>query len=123
MGISYGVRVGAHIGVDAVVRLLGPAARRAVSIVAVLLCLAYTALVLVGATEYVAKMRMIGVELDDLPIERWQVLAVLPIGYALVAWRFLQVLWGLVSGRSDSLHLADEAAEALRLRSQQEPNA
>ena len=30
-GISYGVKVGAHIGVDAVVRLLAPEAKRIVS--------------------------------------------------------------------------------------------
>jgi hypothetical protein len=32
VGISYGVRVGAHIGVDALVKILPPAPRRAVSI-------------------------------------------------------------------------------------------
>ena len=33
IGMSYGVRVGAHIGIDAVVRLLGPRAARAVGMV------------------------------------------------------------------------------------------
>lgn len=122
-GLGYGVRVGAHIGVDAVVRLLGHGPRRAVSIVAVLLCLGYCALVLVGSSEYVLKMRDIGVELEDLPIERWQVLIVLPLGFAWLAWRFVQVLWGLWSGRLDSLHLADESAEALKLRAQEENRA
>jgi C4-dicarboxylate transporter DctQ subunit len=36
VGISYGVRVGAHIGVDALVKLMPSPARRGVSIVAVL---------------------------------------------------------------------------------------
>ena len=34
VGISYGVRVGSHIGVDALVNLLSPAKRRMVSIIA-----------------------------------------------------------------------------------------
>jgi C4-dicarboxylate transporter DctQ subunit len=116
VGISYGVRVGSHIGVDALVRLLPDRVRRASAILAVLLCLVYVAFVMVGATTYVGKMMEVGIEFDDMPIERWQVLIVMPIGYAMVAFRFLQVLWNLLSGKTTSLHLADEAAEALKLK-------
>jgi C4-dicarboxylate transporter DctQ subunit len=48
IGISYGVRVGAHIGVDAVVKMLPPKPRRITSILAVLLCLLYAGLVIYG---------------------------------------------------------------------------
>ena len=119
VGVSYGVRVGAHIGVDALVRLLPSATRRVVSIGVVLLCLAYTGIVIFGAYEYVSKMKMVGVELEDLPIPVWMARSILPLGYALMAFRFLQVLWNLVTGRSDSLHLADEAAEALKLKAEE----
>lgn len=119
-GISYGVRVGSHIGVDALVRLLAPAPRRALAVLAVLLSLVYVGLVLSGSTEYVSKMMDIGVELEDLPVERWKVLIVMPIGYALVALRFLQILWNLITGNTTSLHLADEAADALKLKAQDE---
>lgn len=118
VGISYGVRVGAHIGVDALVRLMGPGARRGVSVVAVLLSLVYVGFVLVGATEYVSKMRDVAIEFDDMPIERWQALIVMPIGYALMGLRFLQILFNLVTGRTDSLHLADEAADAMKLKAE-----
>ncbi|MEP7283017.1 MAG: TRAP transporter small permease [Rubrivivax sp.] len=119
-GVSYGVRVGAHIGIDALVRLLPPGPKRGLSILVVLLCLAYTGIVIFGAVEYVSKMKMVGVELEDLPIPVWMVRAILPLGYALMAFRFLQVLWLLVTGRSDSLHLADEVAEALKLKAAEE---
>ena len=33
-------------------------------------------------------------------------------------FRFGQVLLNLLTGKSDSLHLADEAADAMKLRSQ-----
>ena len=117
VGISYGVRVGAHIGVDALVKLMPSRTRRVVSIGVVLLCLAYAAIVIIGSWEYVSKMKMIGVELEDMPIPLWIVRAIMPLGYALLTLRFLQVLWQLVTGKSDSLHLADEAAEALKLKS------
>ena len=118
-GISYGVRVGSHIGVDALVKMMAPGPRRMVSIVAVLLSLIYVGLVLTGSAQYVLKMKEVGIELEDMPIERWQVLAVMPLGIALTGWRFLQILAGLVSGKTDSLHLADEAAEALKLKSEE----
>lgn len=119
VGISYGVRVGSHIGVDALVNLLSPQKKRVVSIIAVLLSLVYVGFVMVGATEYVSKMREIGVELEDMPIERWKVLIIMPIGYALVGFRFLQILWNLITGRTDSLHLADEAADAMKLKAKE----
>lgn len=119
VGVSYGVRMGSHIGVDALLRLMPPGLKRGVSIVVVLLCLAYAGIVIAGAWVYVTKMKMVGVELEDLPIPVWIVRAILPLGYALMTFRFLQVLWQLVTGRSDSLHLADEAADAMRLKAEE----
>lgn len=119
VGISYGVRVGSHIGVDALVNLLSPKKRRFVSLLAVFLCLVYVGFVLYGASVYVGKMHEIGVEMDDLPIERWQVLAVMPLGYVLVGFRFLQIFYNLITGKTDSLHLADEAADAMKLKAKE----
>ncbi len=120
IGISYGVRVGSHIGVDALVKLLPARQRRATAIVVVLLCLVYVGFVMVGSTEYVSKMKSVGIEFDDMPIERWQVLIVVPIGYAMVGFRFLQILWNLITGKTTSLHLADEAADAMKLNAEED---
>lgn len=117
VGISYGVRVGAHIGVDALVRRLPSGLRRIASIFVVLLCLLYAGIVIYGSLTYVLKMKAVGVEMDDLPVQIWMVRSLLPFGYMLLTLRFGQVLWSLVTGRSDSLHLGDEAAEALKLKS------
>jgi len=67
----------------------------------------------------VLKMKDVGIEFEDMAIERWQVLAVMPLGYLLTGWRFIQILIGLVTGKTDSLHLADEAAEALKLKAEE----
>jgi len=120
IGISYGVKVGAHIGVDAVVRLLPSGPRRLTSIVAVLLCLVYAGLVIYGSTIYVLKMKSAGIELEDLPLQIWMVRAILPLGFMFLALRFLQVLWNLLTGKSDRLHLADEVEEALKLKAVEE---
>jgi len=116
IGISYGVRVGAHIGVDALVKLFPPGIRRVTSIVAVMLCLLYAGMVIYGSWQYVMKMKMIGIELEDMAIPMWTVRAILPIGFALLVLRFLPILYNLVTGKSDHLHLADEVEEALKLK-------
>lgn len=119
VGISYGVRVGAHIGIDALVAKLPRGPRRALSIVAVLLCLLYAGIVLVGSYEYVSKMKIVDIEMQDLPIPVWMARSILPLGYGLLGLRLLQVLWTLVTGRSDSLHLGDEVADALKLKAEE----
>jgi len=120
IGISYGVRVGAHIGVDAVVKMLPTKPRRIVSIVAVLLCLVYAGLVIYGSMIYVLKMKAVGIEMDDLPMKIWIARAILPIGFTLLALRFLPVLVNLITGKFDRLHLADEVEEALKLKAIEE---
>ena len=120
IGISYGVRVGAHIGIDALVKLLPSGARRVTSIVVVVLCLVYAGMVIYGSVIYVSKMQLVGVEMEDLPIPVWVVRSILPLGYVLLVLRFLQVLWALVTGKSDSLHLGDEAADAMKLKAEED---
>lgn len=119
-GISYGVRIGSHIGVDALVKLLPSGIRRLTAIAVVLLCLAYVGFVLTGSSQYVYKMYTVGIEFEDMPIERWKILAVMPLGYALVGFRFLQILWNLITGKSDRLSLADEVADAMKLNAEEE---
>lgn len=119
VGISYGVRIGAHIGIDALVRKLPSGPRRITSIVVVLLCLVYAGLVIYGSWNYVMKMKLVGMELEDMPIPLWMVRSILPLGFALLALRFSQVLWALVTGKSDSLHLGDEVADAMKLKAEE----
>ena len=120
IGVPYGVRVSSHIGVDALVKLLPTHKMRMVGILATLLCLAYVGFVIVGSMEYVLKMKQVGIELEDMPIERWIVLAVMPLGMALTGLRFLQILYALFTGKSDGLRLADEAAEAMHLKAKED---
>lgn len=120
VGIAYGIRVGAHIGIDALVVKLPAGPRRFIGIVAVLLCLLYAGIVLYGSIIYVDKMMTVGIEMQDLPIPVWLARSILPLGYALLILRLLQALWALVSGHAKSFTLGDEAADALKLRSTEE---
>lgn len=115
IGMSYGVRVGAHIGVDIVVRSLGVRAARIVGSLAAVLCIVYALIVAWGGFQYVAKMRDVGILMQDLPIEQWIPRLVIPLGFALLAFRFAEVLWRLARGQEVHL-LGDEAKEALKLK-------
>lgn len=122
-GASYGVRVGAHIGVDAFVRTLSRDARRAVSFVALLLCLVYCGLFLWGAWVYLSKMQMIGIHLEDIPIPKWQAHSILLIGFVLLTIRFLELLWMVITDRADGFAFSDEAKDAMRLSEQGQQGA
>jgi len=120
IGMSYGVRVGSHIGVDALVKSLGPIASRIVGSIAAVLCIVYAVIVTIGGYQYVRKMYDVGILMQDVPIEQWIPRLVLPLGFGLLAFRFGQVLFRLIRGKEVHL-LGDEAAEALKLRADQPP--
>ena len=115
IGMSYGVRVGAHIGVDALVRTLGPRRARIVAGIAAALCLAYAVIIAVGGWIYVEKMFSIGILMQDLPVPQWIPRTIMPLGFALLAWRFAVVLWDVIRNKETHL-LGDEAQDALKLR-------
>ncbi|MBO9450358.1 TRAP transporter small permease [Tropicibacter sp. R16_0] len=52
LGASYAVKKHAHLGVDAIVNMLAPAARRALALIAVAACLIFSLLMLKGAYDY-----------------------------------------------------------------------
>ncbi len=52
LGASYAVKKNAHLGVDALINVLAPPARRALALVAVALCIAYAFLLLKGSWDY-----------------------------------------------------------------------
>jgi len=115
IGMAYGVRVGAHIGVDAVVKMLGPRSARVVGVIAATACVIYAALVTIGGTQYVRKMYDVGILMQDLPFEQWIPRLVLPVGFAILGLRFAWVLFRLLRG--DDVHLlGDEAHDALKLK-------
>lgn len=115
IGMSYGVRVGVHIGVDAAVKSLGPRAARIVGSIAAALCIGYSVVFAWGGFQYVSKMYDVGILMQDIPVSQWIPRAVLPVGFALLAFRFAQVLWRLASGKEAHL-VGDEAEDALKLK-------
>ena len=53
--------------------------------------------------------------MQDIPIQSWIPRIILPLGFFLLALRFIQVLWRLATGQ-DARLLGDEAEDALKLK-------
>lgn len=118
IGMSYGVRVGTHIGVDVLVRAVGPRTARVLGTIAALLCIGYALVLAWGGLQYVLKMHDVGILMQDVPVPQWIPRIVLPLGFLLLALRFAQALWRVATGRQPHL-LGDESADALKLRQDQ----
>lgn len=114
-GASYGLKVGSHLGVDALVRSMKPGLRRIVTIIAVFASLAYCGLFIKGSYVYLSKMYMIGIHLEDLPVPKWAAHSILLIGFVMLAYRLLQLLWQLFTGKADGFTMVDEAQESMKL--------
>lgn len=114
-GASYGVKVGAHIGVDVFVKLLPSPIHRFLTLLAIVLALVYCGMFLYGSWIYLAKMKMIGIELEDLPVPKWIPMSVLVIGFALLALRFLELGWKVLKGEVEGFHFVDEAKESMEI--------
>lgn len=52
LGISYGFKVTAHLGVDAVVNMFSPPGRRVLALISAACCIVYALLLLKGAWDY-----------------------------------------------------------------------
>jgi len=115
LGMSYGVKKGAHIGVDAAVKLLPRRGQQIAGALGAAACMVYAGVICYGAWVYVAKLQMIGINAQDIPVQRWILVGVLPLGFALLGLRFLQVFVRILMGRQTGLGLADEAADAMKL--------
>lgn len=139
VGASYGVKKHFHIGVDVVINMAPEGLRKVYALVAVALCLTFSVLLLIGSWNYwypFATERA-WYETDDIPMpevlqfladalnegERYEKLprfipyAALPIGMAMLTFRFLQIAFQILTGKLDRMiasHEAEEDLEALK---------
>lgn len=122
-GIAYGVRVGGHIGVDALVKLASRPVQRVIGFVAVAICLGYAGLMTVASYNWVNTLMVHHIGADDLGqfgIAQWHINMIVPISFALVLIRFLEIFVRILRNEQTGLGLADEAADAMKLSDAQE---
>jgi C4-dicarboxylate transporter DctM subunit len=128
-GAAYGVRTGAHVGVDVLVNLLNPTYRNRVILFGLFAGAVFTAIVAIFGAVFVTQMFETGQHSSDLEAPMWIVYLAIPLGSGLMCFRFLQVAWwfywtgelphhdvahvegieGIEGPAFDPLHPADEA--------------
>lgn len=136
MGMSYGVKKHIHIGVDVVINLLPPAGRKIAALFSITACLTFSILLLIGSWDYwypFASERS-WLETEDIPMpemlqflsnwmnegERYENVPrfipylALPLGLALMTFRFLQVGWKVVTNQQDMIISSHEAVGDLK---------
>ncbi|MBO0333625.1 TRAP transporter small permease [Sneathiella sp. CAU 1612] len=153
LGVSYCVKVTAHLGVDAIVSLLSPPVRKACTLIAVTLCLIYAFLLLKGGWDFWANFANLPAttgrwfptgfqekflakgwyETNDVFMpdmfqfmshwfndgERYEKIprlipyVMLPVGMALLLFRFLQAGWAVYTGKQSLVIVSHEAEEAV----------
>lgn len=119
-GAAYGVRQGIHVGVDVLVERLSPEARRPITIFAFLASIAFTGLIAVIGFDFVRGVYRTGAISPDLELKMWIVYLAVPVGSALMCFRFIQALYWYVTtgfiahhdhGHVDGVEEAELAAE------------
>jgi C4-dicarboxylate transporter DctQ subunit len=139
-GISYGLKVGAHIGVDAVVKLFPTGIQRILSSIAVILSLGYCGLFLYGSWVYLHTMFRLGIGMEDLSFPVWFVdlfspdtmdawridvedplvplwlsQGILIVGFLMFSLRLLELLWSIATGKLTGFRHKDEAEDSMHL--------
>ena len=92
-GAAYGVRTGIHVGVDLLLNMLGPHSRRKVVLAGLIGGALFTAIILVLGSRFVWHIYQFGQVSQDLEWPMWLIYLAVPLGTALMCFRFLQVAW------------------------------
>lgn len=135
MGASYAVKKHIHIGVDVVINLLSAPARKIMALISVSACIAFSVMLLIGSWDYwypFATERA-WLETQDIPmpqmfmfladwmnegeayekIPRFIPYLALPLGTALLTWRFIEVAWKIIKGDLDKIIAGHEVEDEL----------
>ncbi|OOY44718.1 C4-dicarboxylate ABC transporter permease, partial [Solemya velum gill symbiont] len=97
-------------------------AQHIVTGIMLLAALTYCGLFIYGAYVYLDKMVLIGIELDDLPIQKWQAHSILLLGFVFLGVRLLEVLIRVIKGKQTRLMMHDEAEESMQLAAELKEN-
>jgi C4-dicarboxylate transporter DctQ subunit len=135
MGASYAVKKHIHIGVDVVINAVPPAMGKFLTIIAVAACLAFSIMLLIGSWNYWYPFitERAWLETEDIPMpemfmfladwfnegERYEKVPrfipymALPLGMALLTFRFLQMAWQVLTGKLDKIIASHEVEDEI----------
>jgi len=112
-GASYCVKIGAHIGIDMLAKQFSKKTQQILGLLSVSLCSVFAIILFIGSYQYISTLYQMGIEAEDLPISEWKLKIILPIGFALILFRLIQVGVQIYKKNQYSMHVATEVKEAL----------
>jgi len=135
VGASYGVKKHFHIGVDVIINIAPAGLKKTFALLVVFCCLFFSISLLIGAWNYWLPFitDRAWYETEDIPMpdilqflstwfnegERYERLprfipyAALPIGMALMTFRFLQITWLILTNKVDRMIASHEVEDQL----------
>ena len=102
-GISYCVRENSHMSVDILIKKLPGDYPRKAAILAIGICITYCAFMLFGSYERVEVLWRMGNLARDIPAPQWLLFSIMPVGFLLLSYRFIEVAMQLMKGDLQSL--------------------
>ncbi|MGY8999153.1 MAG: TRAP transporter small permease [Rhodospirillales bacterium] len=133
LGSSYCVKKNLHLGIDIVANMLPPSGRKLIALFSVLACISFSLLLLKGSWDYwypfITERAFL--ETDDVPMpeflqflstilndgERYEKMPrfipyfALPLGVAMLSFRFIQVGWWVLTDKIDLIIASHEAED------------
>lgn len=122
IGMSYGVRTKTHIAVDLFTRRMPRKMRRIVNVIAVGACVAYAVLMIYGSSVFVERLYVLGNLARDVPAPKWLLTSTMPLGFTLLAYRFLEAGWHLLRDNDDGSSDGAPPASVVLIDEHQEPS-
>ena len=117
-GAAYGVRTGIHVGVDVLINRLTTPLKRKFILFGLLAGATFTGIIAALGADFVFELSGTSSTSEVLELPIWIVYLAIPLGSALMCFRFLQVGWRFARGGELPVHdhahvegLVQDAAE------------
>lgn len=117
-GAAYGVRTGIHVGVDVLINRLDTPLKRKFILFGLLAGASFTGIIALLGADFVYELSGTSSTSEVLEVPIWIVYLAIPLGSALMCFRFLQVSWNFARGGELPVHdhahvegLVEDAAE------------
>jgi TRAP-type C4-dicarboxylate transport system, small permease component len=93
IGISYGVKMNAHVAVTATDLILPAGGRRAMKIISAIVFLIFSATIVYYGWQVCSKIMRLGQEAPATSLDMWVVYLAVPTGFTLTCFRLVQRLY------------------------------
>ncbi|MGH1540744.1 MAG: TRAP transporter small permease [Arenicella sp.] len=104
LGASWAVKEKSHICMDALTTRVSEKTERIMTLIGLALSLIYCGFFIYGSWIFLGKLKKIGIEMNDIPLQKWIAESVLIIGFVLLVVRLLQLAYRVIIGEDNGFY-------------------